>query len=128
MKWQTGAYAPQAHLDLLYPQSFLLLCKLAEVPPEQLITDFIDNLACSNWNRAGRDQAKSKLIDYFIDHGYGQDYYTAEDLRAIFTEMDAVGMVWPAEGKMKLVELSSRWRNKYYKYWFRKWHRKPRRK
>ena len=127
-KWQTGDYSPKADLQIIYPQPFLLLCKLLEVTPEQLIIDFIDNLSCSNWKRSGRDDAKSHLVNYFIEHGYGQHFYTKEDICSIFREMDAAGMVWPENGSMKLLELSAHWRNRYQKYWFKQWFRKTRRK
>jgi len=40
-----------------------------ETIPNRVLTDLMDNLSCSSWNREGRDNAKAKLIDYFIAHG-----------------------------------------------------------
>lgn len=58
---------------------------------QQLLLDFMDNLSCGSWRREGGDQAKEELIEYFLEHKYGQDYYALEDLQEIFKEMDAVG-------------------------------------
>lgn len=84
-------------------------------------------LSCVSWKREGRDQAKEKLIEYFLEHKYGQDYYTPEDLREIFREMDAVGMLFPLDDT-EMVDIYANWRDKHYKYWFEKWWGKCRRK
>jgi len=128
LKWQTGDYERHADFHFILPYQFLLLCKLMEITPHQVLIDFMDNLSCSSWKREGRDNAKAKLIEYFIEHGYGQHHYTVEDIRTIFKELDAVGIVWPTNSKMKLIDLSAKWRGKYQNYWFKKWFRKPRRK
>ncbi len=121
LKWQTGAYSRHANFKLILPYPFLLLCRLTDVTPEQLIIDFTDNLACGSWKREGREKAKEHLINYFIEHGYGQHDYTTEDIHCIFVELDAVGMLFPANGKTKMVNLYSKWRNKHYIWWFKKW-------
>lgn len=54
-----------------------------------MLLDFMDNLSCGSWRREGRDEVKAKLIEYFILHKYGHDYYTAEEIREIFKKMDA---------------------------------------
>ncbi|ANI90689.1 hypothetical protein A9P82_08460 [Arachidicoccus ginsenosidimutans] len=112
----------------MLPYSFLLIAKLVNVPPDDLVTDFMDNLSCGSWKREGRDKAKEKLVDYFIAHGYGQDYYTEDDIRTMFKELDAIGVSWPDEGNSKMIDLYAKWRNKHYNYWFKKWWRKIRRK
>jgi hypothetical protein len=127
-KWQTGEYERHADFRFTLPQQFLLLCKLMEVTPHQLLSDFIDNLACASWNLQGRESARSKLVDYFVEHGYGQGDYTQDDIRTIFRELAAIGLVWPKGGKMKLIDLSSKWQRKFLRYWFKKWFAKPRRK
>ena len=38
-------------------------------------------------------------MDYFIESDYGKDFYTEEDRRKIFQEMNAVGIVFPRDGK-----------------------------
>lgn len=128
MKWQKDQYARSTEFQFILPYPFLLLCKLMNTPPAQVLIDFMDNLSCSSWKREGRDKAKEKLIEYFIEHGYGRENYTIEDIREMFREMDALGLVWPANAKMKFADLSAKWRNKYYPYWFKKWYKKPGRK
>ena len=127
-KWQTGAYARHAAYQFIIPDQFLMLCRLVDTPPRDLITDFMDNLACASWKREGRDQAKEHLINYFLAHGYGQEHYTQTDIRSMFKEMDVLGMLFPSNGSMKMIDHYSKWRKKQHRYWFRHWYRKPRRK
>lgn len=126
MKWQVNEYARTQDYHFTLPYQFLLLCKLIEVPPRVLLLDFMDNLSCGSWKRKGRDQAKEKLIEYFLEHGYGQDYYTPEDIRKIFREMDAVGLLFPGDD-IKALDAYSDWRKQHQKSWFKKWWRKCRR-
>lgn len=128
LKWQTGAYERHAEYKFILPYQFLLLCRLMDITPGDLLNDFMDNLSCGSWKRQGRDEAKEHLINYFIAHGYGQQHYTEEDIREIFKEMDALGLLFPTNGKGKMVDLYAKWRNKHHNYWFKKWFRKPRRK
>src|SRR3954471_21737915 len=89
LKWQTGDYARHADFHFILPYQFLLLCRLMDITPEQVLNDFMDNLSCGSWKREGRDNAKAKLIEYFIELGYGQQQYAVEDIRSMFKEMDA---------------------------------------
>lgn len=128
LKWQSGDYSRSGDFKFLLPYQFLLLCKLMEITPLQVIRDFMHNLDCGSWKREGRDMAKQKLIEYFIEQGYGQRHYTSQDIQQIFTEMDAIGMLFPANGKRKIIDHYASWREKYHRYWFKKWFRKSRRK
>lgn len=128
LKWQTGEYERHAEYKFILPYQFLLLCRLLDITPRDVINDFMDNLACGSWKREGRDKAKGCLINYFIAHGYGQQHYTEDDIREMFKEMDALGLLFPSNGKSKMVDLYAKWRNKHYGYWFKQWFRKPRRK
>ncbi len=125
LSWQTGAYNADAEFKFFLPSEFLLLCKLMNTKPEKIIRDFIDNLSCGSWNRQGRDQAKEHLVNYFIAHGYGRHCYGEEDIRQMFKEMDALGLLFPHDGKMKLIDSYVDWRDKHRNYWFKKWSRKP---
>ncbi|WP_152269070.1 hypothetical protein [Agriterribacter humi] len=128
LKWQTGDYERHTEFNLTLPYPFLLLCRLMDITPEQMVRDFMDNLSCGSWNRQGRDKAKEHLINYFIEHGYGQHYYKEDDVREIFKEMDAIGLLFPNNGNSKMVDLYAKWRDKHQTYWFKQWFRKPRRK
>jgi hypothetical protein len=127
-KWQTGAYARHATYEFIIPDPFLMLCRLMDIPPRDVIIDFMDNLACASWKREGRDVAKEHLINYFIAHGYGQQHYSQTDIHGMFKEMDAIGMLFPSRGSMKMIDRYSKWRTKQHRYWFKQWWRKPRRK
>jgi hypothetical protein len=127
-KWQTGAYSRHADYHFCLPYPFLLLCRLTDQNPQTILIDFMDNLACAAWNRAGRDEVKQQLINYFITHGYGQQHYTIEELQQMFKEMDAIGLLFPKHGKSKTIDAYVSFRDRYYNHWFKKWFRKPRRK
>ncbi|MBS1653286.1 MAG: hypothetical protein JSU05_00450 [Bacteroidetes bacterium] len=128
MEWQTGAYDRHASFAFILPYPFLLVCKLLEVTPEELLLDFMDHLAFSSWKRTGKETARTHLTEYFMAHGYGQQLYTPEDIRFILRELEALSLVWPDKCAMEFTELSSEWRKEYYHYWFNKWFEKPRRK
>ena len=128
LKWQTGEYDRDAAFKFVLPYQFLLLCRLVDKTPEDIIRDFADNLSCGSWKREGRDQAKEHLVNYFIAHGYGQHHYSEEDIRQMFKEMDALGSLFPTKGKMKMIDLYADWRDKHHTYFFKKWFKKPRRK
>lgn len=119
--WQIGPYTRQAEFRFVLPVPFLMLCKLLEITPEQLLIDFMDDLSCGNWNREGRDEAKKHLINYFIAHGYAKDRLRQEDALKMFSELDAIGKVWPEHAEMGLLELAAQWRDAYQEYWFNKW-------
>jgi len=129
MKWQIGDYARPAAFRFYIPYQLLLLCKLTNITPETLLHDFMDTIDCGSWKREETtEKARQLLIDYFIERGYGKDFYTEQDIRKLFEELNAIGMLWPRDAKMKFIELHSKWRNKYHTYWFKKWFKKLRRK
>jgi hypothetical protein len=128
LKWQTGEYDRHAEYKFILPYQFLLLCRLMDTTPENVVSDFMDNISCGSWKREGRDEAKEHLINYFIAHGYGQHHYSENDIREIFKEMDAMGLLFPKDGESKMVDLYADWRDKHHTYFFKKWFRKPRRK
>lgn len=121
LKWQTGAYRRDADFSFFLPYQFLLLCKLTETQPRTLLNDFMTHLACGSPGEVPCETAKQTLIEYFIQRGYGQRRYSKNDIRQIFREMDAIGMLFPADASEKMLDLHSRWRDKYQSYWFRKW-------
>jgi hypothetical protein len=45
----------------------------------------------------------------------------------MFKEMDAVGSLFPREGKPKMIDAYAKWKEKQQKYWFKKWKRTERR-
>jgi hypothetical protein len=126
MPWETGIFSRSQQLDHEFPLSFLLLCKLMDVTPKQLIADFADNLACGSWKREGRDAVKEKLIEYFLAHDYGQQHYSQQEIREIFKDMEAVGRLFPT-GDANMAERYGQWRDEYFKYWFNKWYHRDRR-
>ncbi len=120
-KWQTGDYDSRARFTLLFPTQFLLLCRLTNTTPEQIIEDFIDNVCGGSWKREGREGVKAHLLQYFIAHGYGQPCYSANEIQQMFKELDALGALFPANGTLKQINLYAHWRNKHHRYFFKKW-------
>lgn len=92
-----------------------------------MLHDFMINLAGEHGNEQDGGKTNEPLINYFIAHGYGMEYYSEEDLRQVFKEMNALQLLFPANGKLKLIELYANWRSKHHSYWFKKWYKKPRR-
>ena len=123
-EWQSGDYSRVAEFRLNIPQQFLMLCKLMNVTPHQLIIDFMDNLSCGSWKRDGRDKAKENLVEYFIAHNYGSELYTEDEIRSIFKEMNAIGMLYPVNAPEDLINEHTRWRENYHTWWFKKWFEK----
>lgn len=126
MPWQVGEYSPDITFDFILPYQFLLLCRLMDVTPEHILTDFMDNLSCGSWKREGRDLIKQHLIQYFLSHGYGQHHYTVEEIEKLFKELDAIGLLFPYDSDNKTLDIYCKWREINYHYWFDKWFRKPR--
>ena len=127
MIWQTGEYQRQQELKFTLPYQFLLLCKLMNVTPQKLLLDFMENISCGSQNREGRDKVRTKLIEYFLEHGYGQEYYSPDDIQVIFKELDAIGMLYPANASPAFINEHTRWRENYHTWWFEKWFNKNKR-
>ncbi len=126
--WQVGVYSRKLKLDILLPYPFLLLCKLWEIEPETIITDFLDNLAHASWKREGRDSAKQKLAEYILLSGYSKEHYSEEATLQMIRELDALGLLFPQNGTDKTLDSYVAFRDNFYKYWFDKWYYKSRRK
>lgn len=128
LSWQIEDFAKIQEYRFHLPYGFLLLCKLWDTTPHQIITDFVENLAHGSYKPEVTELAKPHLQQYIIEMGYGQQrYYNIEDIKTMFKELDAIGMLWPQNAKMKFIEMHARWRDKYYNWWFKKWYKKPRR-
>lgn len=121
MKWQTGEYEQKQTITFELPLQFLMICKLADVTPQQLIVDFIDNLSNGTWQREGREKARHLLTEYFIEHGYGKEIFTAEELSAMFGELDAMALLFPKLGDPDQLDAYAAWRSSHQQYWFDKW-------
>ncbi len=121
LSWQTGDYARQQHFSFTLPWQFLLLSKIAGEDPRRLLIDFMSNLASDNASADGRENARVHLLNYFIANGYGRQYYTEEEIRQVFKELDALAMLWPTGAKKKLMNRHSRWLSQYHDWWFKKW-------
>jgi hypothetical protein len=104
-----GAKKQEAIICFLYPDQFLLFCRLTGSTPARLLMDFVENLSSSPWKREGREKARTHLSDYFIERGYCRQYYPEAGIREMFREMEAVSLVFPSEASDKMTELYTRW-------------------
>lgn len=126
MKWQTGPYDRFARYQFTLPYPFLLLCKLTAVTPEIILRDFMENLTGEVSAEQEKELNQFYLMQYFLGRGYGQHQYTALEIKAMFTELQAINRLWPDEANIKFIERHAKWRAHYEKYWFKKWQRKSR--
>ena len=121
MNWQTEAYCPKQTLTFEWPLQLLMICKLVNITPEQLLTDFIENISFGSWKREGRERSRQLLTEYFIEHGYGNEYYSADELKKMISELDAMALLFPRDGQPRHLDAYSRWRENQQEYWFQKW-------
>lgn len=128
-KWQTVDYAADQELRFHLPTAFLMLCRLWDTTPREILTDFMDNLSQGHHNRQHHKKAKKHLRRYILEMAYGQQqYYNVADLKQMFAELDTIGSLWPNGASPKMLGLHERWQKKYYGWWFKKWHGPPRRR
>jgi hypothetical protein len=65
--------------------------------------------------------AKQAIIDFFIHYGFGKAYYSEQEIRKMFTELQRVNDLWPDEpATSKFIDHHAYWRGKYWKHWFQK--------
>lgn len=128
MIWQIEEYSRHQELKFTLPYSFLLLCKLLEVTPRQMLIDFMDNLSFGSWKSEGTQAARTKLKEYVEQQGYGTPFFSSEELNQIFEELNAIGLLYPKNANEKIIDLHVEWRRQYQPYWFEKWYHKKNRK
>lgn len=117
-------------MRLLIPANFELLCRLLDIDKRKVLHDFLENVSMAITNKSDAERNAAK--HYFIACGYGQDYYTKEDIEQMFKEFDAMRIVWPEfmprEVDTELLDLSSEFRDKIQRHLYNKWFNKVRRK
>lgn len=121
MDWQVDEYDRFPEVRLVLPYQFLLLCRLVDKPPLELINDFMQNLSHGSFKRDGKDKSRKFLRKYFLEQGYGKGRYTDEEILMLFKEMDAMGLLYPENAPAKLSDLYSQWRTEHHHFWFNKW-------
>jgi hypothetical protein len=106
------------------PYSFLLLCRLWDCTPLEVLTDFMDNVSCGPVNRKHREEARQHVQEYILHMAYGQQrYYNIKDLENMFAELDMIGSIWAQANKRTLNRLTKH-KEVLYDHWFAKWDRK----
>ncbi|MEJ8840886.1 hypothetical protein WG954_00730 [Lacibacter sp. H375] len=128
LKWQTEHYSRRQEFRFQIPYGFLLLCKLLDTTPNDMLHWFMENCSYCSFEAEGKEQARAHLQDYIIAMHYGQEYYTQENIRQMMNELNAINMLWPKNAKPKFQTAHANWRNNYFNFWYKKWHRHPRRR
>lgn len=119
---QQPEFKRRVNYEFLLPTSFLLLCRLMEVEPSRVLSDFMEDMGRVSWNKEGRERSRELLGAYFLERGYGGKFFNPDDIRQILKEMEAIHMLYPEHADEELLQLHAEWREKYEEYWFRKWY------
>jgi hypothetical protein len=113
-------------LRLRIPCDVVMMCKLANVKPDDLLSSFLSCLGVEKDDK-NPQAAKDACIDFFVSYGHGIEYYSEKELRDMFQQMAMVNNLWPDNGSSKLIDVHAHWRKKYWKHLFKKWYWKVRR-
>jgi hypothetical protein len=119
-KKRNKPYAHQQEISFIIPIQFLLICRLLKVEPRKVLYQFMCNLAHEAYSNGTEQKIVAK--EYFLSCGYGLELYTDGEIEQIFDELDNIAALWSNGGPVKLLNLHRKWRNRYYKYWYKKWH------
>jgi hypothetical protein len=113
-------------VKLRIPCDVVMLCKLTNVSPEDLLSVFLSCLAVEN-DKKNSEAAKEASINFFIRSGYGKKYYSEEELREMFKQLAIINDLWPGNASSRFIDVHAHWRKKYWKQWFKSWYWKVRR-
>lgn len=119
MEWQHGDYNRQASFNITLPYDFLLLCKIFNLPPAAVVSDFVKNL--SYFTRNNQSAEKLKLKAYFIDYVTPHANCGSDVIRNLFQELEVIAAMHPDTEDDSLMDLYEKWRDAYLVYWFDKW-------
>lgn len=107
------------------PVQFLYLCKLTGVDPHSVLHDFMVNVGMEN--RSKEEEQKTSAKEYFLKCGYGQEFYSEDEITQIMKELQTVSDIFPNDCPTDFLDVHSAWRELYFDYWFDKWYWKHRR-
>lgn len=114
--------------SLRIPCHIVMLCKLMNTHPSEILQGFLNCLAAEK-NEKNPEAAKHATIDFFIHYGLGKGYYSEEEIRTMFSELKQVNDLWPeGPATSKFIDDHAYWRGRYWKHWFKKWYWKIRRR
>ena len=105
--------------NLMVTGNLVMICNLLRVSPAKLLCDFINTLSMGLPDQ--NKELHAQLVNYFITRGYGQQHYSAEEIKKMFEELGAITNLWPNDGNEKVVDKHIEWRRMYHEYWFVKW-------
>jgi hypothetical protein len=101
------------------PANFIMLCKLLKVSEEKVLSDFMETF--SNESYAMDHDQRNPLAAYVLKSGYGQEFYTRQEIEKLFSELEGISALWPEDAPTELLDAHIHWREKYMQYWFHKW-------
>lgn len=126
--WLTGDYQRYAEYKIMLPYEFLMVCKLFDVTPREVIMDFVEAVSANSLKFSERQERITKAAEYMVGCGYGAGHYSDESRAQIFEELRAIGRLWPHNAPMDIIDTHADWRDRYFDYWFDKWFHQTRRK
>lgn len=120
MDWQHGEYSRQISFNFILPYDFLLLCRILNLTPGTVLTDFLKNLSAFGLD-PNHSTARMKLREYFIDYSSAHVSCGSDVIRNLFYELDLIASMNPPSSNDSLLNLYEKWRDAYLMYWFDKW-------
>ena len=108
--------------NLMITGNLEMICTLLRVSPVKLLSEFANTLSMGLPGQ--NKELHALLVNYFVRCGYGQQYYSEEEIRLMFEELGAVTRLWPNDGNEEVIDKHSEWRRMYHEYWFGKWQQK----
>jgi hypothetical protein len=121
-KDRSKPYARCQTFDLILPYQFVLLCRMLQVTPEQVLYNFMCNLGQEGYSQG--DEQKLMAMEYLIACKHGQPLYTETDIRTMVAGLDEISGLFPWKGKTHLKDIRTQYRSRYQQYWYRKWYPK----
>jgi hypothetical protein len=107
-------------LNLRIPSEVVMLCKLMNTRPHDVVQAFLSCLAVEK-DKDNPEEAKQACADFFIHYGFGNSYYSKDEIRQMFAELGKVNDLMPENPSMKFLDQHCSWERKYNKQWFKSW-------
>lgn len=106
-------------MELMVPPGFALLCVLLRKDLQDVLLDLM-RAVVADGTAAGKNHhelAKS----WFLLCGYHHEQFTTEELEHMLLELKSIALLWPTGAPMEFIKQHSLWRNRYHRWWFKKW-------
>jgi hypothetical protein len=113
--WQPGWHT----MELLVPPGFGLLCFLLRKDMADVLIDLMRSVVADSTE--GNLEQHELAKDWFLRRGYHRNQFTTEEGERMFRELESMALLWPHGAPVEFIRQHAKWRNRYYKWWFKKW-------